>query len=137
MIETPEVTSNVTDTANASHPKRILVADDNRDAADTMGMLLSLSGHEVHVARNGAEALEIAKRVRPDIGIFDIGMPDISGYELAARVRHEAWGQKITLIAVTGWGQDTDKRRAYAAGFNHHLTKPVDPEKLELLFKTP
>jgi CheY-like chemotaxis protein len=98
-------------------------------------MLLSLSGHEVHVARNGAEALEIAKRVRPDIGIFDIGMPDINGYELAERVRREAWGHQITLIAVTGWGQDTDKRRAYAAGFNHHLTKPVDPEKLELLFK--
>jgi len=100
-------------------------------------MLLKLSGHEVHLAHTGADALEAAERVRPDIGIFDIGMPDLSGYEVAERIRHEAWGRNITLIAVTGWGQESDKRRALAAGFNHHLTKPVDPEKLELLFDSP
>ena len=115
-------------------PRRILVADDNRDSADTMGMLLQLSGHEVHVAHSGAEALETAKRVRPDVGIFDIGMPDLNGYELAERIRHEAWGAGMTLIAVTGWGQDTDRRRALAAGFDHHLTKPIEPDQLEHLF---
>jgi two-component system, chemotaxis family, CheB/CheR fusion protein len=123
--------------SSAGHPvvpRCILVADDNRDSADTMGMLLRLSGHEVHVVHTGVEALETAKRVRPDIGIFDIGMPVVSGYELAERIRHEAWGSKMTLIAVTGWGQETDKRRALAAGFDHHLTKPIDPEELELLF---
>ncbi|HEY3852048.1 MAG TPA: CheR family methyltransferase [Steroidobacteraceae bacterium] len=114
--------------------RRILVADDNRDSADTMGMLLQLSGHEVHLAHSGRDALETAKRVRPDVGIFDIGMPDLSGYELAERIRHEAWGAGMTLIAVTGWGQDTDRRRALAAGFDHHLTKPIEPDQLEGLF---
>jgi CheY-like chemotaxis protein len=116
-------------------PRRILVADDNRDSAETMSMFLKLSGHDVHIAHSGTEALEVAKRVRPDIGVFDIGMPDMSGYELAERIRHEAWGERITLIAVTGWGQDADKRKALGAGFDHHLTKPVDPEKLEQLFE--
>ena len=112
----------------------MLIADDNSDSADTMSMLLQLSGHEVHVARNGAEALEVAKRVRPDVGVFDIGMPDLDGYQLAERIRHEAWGKAMTLIAVTGWGQEADKRRAISAGFDHHLTKPVDPDRLEALF---
>jgi DNA-binding response OmpR family regulator len=101
-----------------------------------MGMLLQLSGHDVHLAHTGAEALEVAKRVRPDIAILDIGLPDLTGYELAERLRHEAWGERITLIAVTGWGQDSDKRRALGAGFDHHLTKPVDPDRLERLFDT-
>ena len=120
--------------ADPMAPRRILVADDNRDSADTMGMLLQLSGHEVHVAHSGEEALETAKRVRPDVGIFDIGMPDLSGYELAERIRHEAWGAGMTLIAVTGWGQDADRRRALAAGFDHHFTKPIEPDQLERLF---
>jgi CheY-like chemotaxis protein len=118
----------------AAPARRILVADDNRDSADTMGMLLQLSGHEVHVAHTGKDALGTAKRVRPDVGIFDIGMPDLNGYELAERIRHEAWGSGMTLIAVTGWGQDTDRRRALAAGFDHHLTKPIEPDQLERLF---
>ncbi len=114
--------------------KRILVADDNRDGAETMSMLLKLSGHEVYLAHSGAEAFEVAKRERPDVAVLDIGMPDLNGYEVAERIRHEAWGERIKLIAVTGWGQAEDKRRALAAGFNHHLTKPVDPSQLEALF---
>lgn len=114
--------------------KRILVADDNRDGAETMSMLLKLSGHEVYLAHSGAEALEVAERERPDIAVLDIGMPDMNGYEVAERIRHEAWGAHMKLIAVTGWGQAEDKRRALAAGFNHHLTKPVDPGQLEALF---
>jgi two-component system, chemotaxis family, CheB/CheR fusion protein len=115
-------------------PRSILVADDNRDSADTIAMLLRLSGHVVHVAHNGKQALELANQVHPDIGIFDIGMPDMSGYELAERIRHEAWGRAATLIALTGWGQDADRRHALAAGFHHHLIKPVDPDVLEGLF---
>jgi two-component system, chemotaxis family, CheB/CheR fusion protein len=136
VVEAPSQGSTISETKPESKPRRILVADDNRDSAESVSMLLKLSGHEVHLAHTGAEALEIAKRVRPDIGIFDIGMPDLTGYELADRIRHEAWGQETTLIAVTGWGQDSDKRRALAAGFDHHLTKPVDPDQLERLFYT-
>jgi len=125
--------------SNGSPPsasKRILVADDNRDGAETMSMLLQLSGHEVYLAHSGAEAFEVARRERPDIAVLDIGMPDLNGYEVAERIRREAWGERIKLIAVTGWGQPEDKRRALAAGFNYHLTKPVDPAQLEALFTT-
>lgn len=125
--------------SNGSAPsasKRILVADDNRDGAETMSMLLQLSGHEVYLAHSGAEAFEVAKRERPDIAVLDIGMPDLNGYEVAERIRREAWGERIKLIAMTGWGQPEDKRRALAAGFNYHLTKPVDPTQLEALFTT-
>jgi two-component system CheB/CheR fusion protein len=115
--------------------RRILVADDNRDSAEALSMLLQLSGHEVLLAHTGTEAFEIARSTRPNVGILDIGMPDLTGYELAERIRHEAWGKHITLIALTGWGQDADKRRALAAGFDHHLTKPVEPETLEPLLK--
>ena len=118
----------------ATASKRILVADDNRDGAETMAMLLKLSGHEVYVAHSGAQAFEVAQRERPQIAVLDIGMPDLNGYELAERIRGEAWGERMKLIAVTGWGQAEDKRRALEAGFNHHLTKPVDPSQLEALF---
>ncbi|HEY2464386.1 MAG TPA: response regulator [Steroidobacteraceae bacterium] len=122
------------DAANPAVSKRVLVADDNRDAAETMSMLLKLSGHEVYLAHSGSEAFEVAKRERPDIAVLDIGMPDLNGYELAKRIRNQAWGAGMKLIAVTGWGQSEDIRRALGAGFNHHLTKPVDPSELEALF---
>ncbi|HEX4152796.1 MAG TPA: CheR family methyltransferase [Steroidobacteraceae bacterium] len=122
------------DGTGAAECRRILVADDNRDSAETLSMLLKAAGHEVHLAHTGGEAWDVSRRVRPDIGVFDIGMPDLSGYEVAERIRREAWGQQMILIAVTGWGQDSDKRRAFAAGFDHHLTKPVDPDQLKQLF---
>lgn len=106
---------------------RIIVADDNTDAATSLAMLLQLDGHEVHVAADGAGALEIAAKVRPDVMLLDIGMPGLNGYEVARRIREAKWGRPITLIAVTGWGQESDKRCAREAGFDHHLTKPVDP----------
>jgi two-component system CheB/CheR fusion protein len=112
---------------------RVLIADDNRDGAETLGMFLGLSGHDVVLAHTGAEALEVASRYRPDVAVLDIGMPVLNGYEVAKSIRREAWGSNLTLIAVTGWGQEDDKRAAYAAGFDHHLTKPVDPEQLERL----
>jgi CheY-like chemotaxis protein len=129
----PPVLERHPDVTNQSAPRRILIADDNRDSAETMCMLLNISGHEVHLAHTGAEALATAKRVRPDIAILDIGMPDLTGYEVAERIRHEAWGKDIALIAVTGWGQDSDRRRALGAGFDHHLTKPIDPDRLKQL----
>jgi CheY-like chemotaxis protein len=101
----------------------------------SLSMLLRLSGHDIQVARTGGEALAAANQFRPDVGIIDIGMPDMDGYEVAQRIRHEAWGENMTLIAVTGWGQADDKRRAFAAGFDRHMTKPVDPEELERAFR--
>jgi two-component system CheB/CheR fusion protein len=119
---------------NGLTAKRVLIADDNRDGAETLGLFLEMQGHEIHFAHTGGETLAVAAAVKPEIGVIDIGMPDMSGYEVAERIRHEAWGEHITLIALTGWGQESDKRRALAAGFDHHCTKPVDPAELERFF---
>jgi CheY-like chemotaxis protein len=113
--------------------RRILIADDNRDAAESLGMLLQVAGHEVHVACDGAAALELAERLTPDVAVLDIGMPGLNGYEVAERIRGESWGREMFLIAMTGWGQQSDKDKARLAGFNHHLTKPTDPNRLEQL----
>jgi signal transduction histidine kinase/CheY-like chemotaxis protein len=113
---------------------RILVADDNHDAADSLALILRAAGHEVHLAYSGLEAWQVASALRPDVLLLDIGMPGMSGYELARRVRQEEWGRAVFLLAATGWGQRDDKDRAQAAGFDHHLTKPVNPDQvLELL----
>jgi PAS domain S-box-containing protein len=112
----------------------VLIADDNPDGAEILAMLLQTSGHTVHVANDGAAALDLAARIRPDIAVLDIGMPGLSGYEVARRIRCEAWGASMTLIAVTGWGQEEDKREALAVGFDFHLTKPMDPTYLESIF---
>jgi PAS domain S-box-containing protein len=113
---------------------RILVVDDNRDAADTMAMMLELMGHEARTAYDGLEALETADSFRPTVVLLDIGMPRMNGYEVASHIRQKPWGKGATLIAITGWGQETDKRRALEAGFDHHLTKPVEAATLEKLF---
>jgi PAS domain S-box-containing protein len=119
--------------ANASAVRRgrILVVDDNRDAAESLGMVLRFAGYEVLIAFNGAEALELGARERPRAAIIDIGMPGMSGHEVARRMRLEAWGRHASLIALTGWGQEQDKQAAKAAGFDDHLTKPVDPDDVE------
>ena len=110
---------------------RVLVTDDNRDAAESLSMVLRFMGYEVSTAFNGAEALELGARERPQAAIIDIGMPGMSGHEVARRMRREAWGKHAVLIALTGWGQDQDKQAARAAGFDDHLTKPVDPEQVD------
>jgi CheY-like chemotaxis protein len=115
--------------------RRILVADDNRDAGDTLAMLLRLDGHEVHVATDGLEAIEMFKEVQPDVVILDIGMPGLSGHEVARRIRDQCGERAVTLIAVTGWGQKADKDRAAASGFDHHFTKPVEPTVLSALLQ--
>jgi PAS domain S-box-containing protein len=121
-------------TARKAPSRRVLVADDNRDAAETLATLLALEGHKVEMAHDGHEALESIETFQPEVALLDIGMPGLNGYELAKRIRQGSLGRAVTLIAVTGWGQDNDKAQALAAGFNHHFTKPVEPERLiELL----
>jgi PAS domain S-box-containing protein len=106
----------------------ILIADDNVDAADSLAELLRLEGYEVHVAYDGAEALATFARVEPDAALLDVGMPHVSGLEVVRAIRQQPRGQRATLIAVTGWGQERDRRLALEAGFDHHLTKPMLPE---------
>ena len=118
--------------------RRILIADDNRDAAESLAMLLQLDGHEVTIVHDGQAALAAVQSRRPEIVLLDIGMPKLSGYEVARQVRQGLLGRTVTLVAVTGWGQESDKARALAAGFNHHFTKPIETERLnELIRSTP
>jgi signal transduction histidine kinase/CheY-like chemotaxis protein len=117
----------------ASSGCKILVADDNRDSADSLAMLLEFDGHDVAVTYSGHQALERGREGHPDVVILDIGMPDMTGYEAARRIRLEPWGQKVLLIAMTGWGQAEDKERAKVAGFDRHFTKPIDNGELSLL----
>jgi PAS domain S-box-containing protein len=112
---------------------KILVVDDNRDAADTCAMLLEASGHHVQTAYTGRQALELARAFRPHALLLDIGLPDMDGYQLARQVRSKPWGRGVALVAVTGWGQEQDRQRAVAAGFDHHLVKPISAETVETL----
>jgi CheY-like chemotaxis protein len=112
---------------------RILIADDNRDAADSLGMLLELAGHDIKVVHSGNAVLASGGTYKPDVVILDIGMPGMSGYDVARSARREPWGRSAYLIALTGWGQATDKERAAAAGFDRHLVKPVDADLLMAL----
>jgi signal transduction histidine kinase/ActR/RegA family two-component response regulator len=116
---------------------RILVVDDNRDAAEGLSLLLQMRGHDVRIAFDGLAGLEEARLFRPDVALLDIGMPKLSGCELARRIRGEAWGEGTVLIALTGWGQEGDRRRSAEAGFDHHVVKPVDPDTLQELFSRP
>jgi CheY-like chemotaxis protein len=117
----------------ASSSRKILIADDNQDAANTLSLLLRLAGHDVRTAHGGEAALALATEFEPEFALLDIGMPDLDGYEVARRLRLTDQGRHVRLIALTGWGQDEDKRRARDAGFDHHLTKPVDPSTLGAL----
>jgi CheY-like chemotaxis protein len=110
--------------------RRILVADDNRDALDSLAELLAMAGHETHKAGDGMQALEAAIRVRPDVILLDIGMPGLDGYEVARRIRAQSWGREPTLVALTGWGQDNDRKRSSEAGFDAHWVKPLELNRL-------
>jgi CheY-like chemotaxis protein/two-component sensor histidine kinase len=112
---------------------RILVVDDNRDAASSLAMVLGSAGHAVQIAHTGEEALTTGLAMEPDVVLLDIGLPDINGYDVARRIRHSAWGRGVLLMALTGWGQKEDVERAHGAGFDLHLTKPADPERIERL----
>jgi PAS domain S-box-containing protein len=115
--------------------RRILVVDDNQDAAETLAQLLRLGGEDVRTTDNGEDALEIGPEFRPHVAILDIGMPDIDGYELAQRIRRQRWGSGVLLVALSGWGQEEDKVRSREAGFDHHLTKPVSPGDLDAVLE--
>jgi signal transduction histidine kinase/ActR/RegA family two-component response regulator len=112
-------------------PCRVLIADDHPDAAESLSILLTMGGHTVRTAGDGLAAVQLARELQPDVVLLDIGMPVLDGYAAAERIRTLPQGERILLLALTGWGQDTDRERAARAGFDYHLTKPADPELLE------
>lgn len=105
--------------------RRVLVVDDNEDAADSLAMLLAVRGDEVRIAHDGAEAVAAEHEFNPEVVLLDIGLPKLSGYDVARHIR-SARGAAVLIIAITGWGQEDDRKRARDAGFDHHFTKPVD-----------
>lgn len=133
----PRSAAPAADSAQTTVPTtRILVVDDNRDAADSLGMLLQCLGADVRVAHNGAEALEAVEAYQPAVVLLDIGMPGMDGYEVARRIRSTYPERRTPLVALTGWGQEEDRRRARDAGFDYHLIKPADMDKLQALLAT-
>jgi len=111
------------------HPRRVLVVDDNLDSADTMAELVRIWGYEVRTAHDGPAALECARSFLPNVVLLDVGLPGMNGYEVARRLRAEGLAGDL-LVSVTGYGQEEDRRKAEEAGFDHHLTKPVNPDTL-------
>ena len=93
-------------------------------------MLLQIMGNDIRTAHDGQEGVEVAEKFRPDVVLLDIGLPKLNGYEVCRRIREQSWGRSVLLIALTGWGQEDDRRRSHEAGFDHHMVKPVDPQDL-------
>jgi len=114
---------------------KVLVADDNRDAAESLAILLSMSGCRVWLAHTGDEALRLALREQPDALILDIGMPELSGCDVARGVRQQGWGKHALLLAISGWDQHEDREASSEAGFDVHLSKPAEPERIEQLLE--
>jgi excisionase family DNA binding protein len=119
--------------AEQSKARRILIVDDNRDAAVTLGMLLRFMGNEVEVAHDGQSAIGVAERFCPDVILMDVGMPILNGYDATRRIRQQPWGKEMTIVALTGWGRPDDMQQALDSGCNTHMLKPVDPKHLEQL----
>jgi signal transduction histidine kinase/DNA-binding response OmpR family regulator len=132
---TPAATEPVT-SERSPFRRRILVVDDNLDSAESLTMMLKLSGHDVATAHDGVEAVKLANEFRPDVALLDLGMPKLDGYEAARSIRQQSWGREMMLVALTGWGQAEDKRRSREAGFDAHLVKPIDFDALEELVGT-
>jgi PAS domain S-box-containing protein len=126
----PSVPATGATASRHSTSRRILIVDDNVDAAESLAMLLSLTGHDTQQAHDGLKALEAAEAFRPDVVLLDIGLPGLNGYEVARKIRAQLWGGSMVLVAVTGWGQENDRRKSREAGFNVHIVKPVDCEAL-------
>ena len=129
--QNPQRSNGCCDQAVAASGRRVLVVDDNPELARSFDMLLRLMGHESRVAYDGLAAVEAAEAFRPDVVLMDIGMPKLNGYEAARRIREQPWGKDMALVAVTGWGQEEDRRRSHEAGFDQHLVKPVDHADLQ------
>jgi CheY-like chemotaxis protein len=132
---TPPVVVAATGTTLASK-RRLLIADDLRDSADSLAQLLRMMGHDVMTAYDGEEAVKAAAEFQPDLVLLDIGMPKVTGYEACRRIRLAPWGKNMLLVALTGWGQERDRRTAEEAGFDYHLLKPASPAELLKLLAT-
>jgi CheY-like chemotaxis protein len=115
--------------------QRVLIADDNSDAAESFGEILEIMGYQTRVVTDGLRALNVAAEFQPHAALLDLGMPGLSGYDLARELRATPWGRSMLLIAVTGWGSVEDRRRSQVAGFNHHFVKPVDPMRIEAVLE--
>jgi CheY-like chemotaxis protein len=109
---------------------RILIVDDNRDGADSLAMMLRNRGDDTRADYDGQEGVDVAGEFQPDVILLDMGLPKLNGYNACRRIREQSEGTGVVLIAVTGWGQDADRRCSHEAGFDHHLVKPVDPQAL-------
>jgi CheY-like chemotaxis protein len=132
-----EVTSRMAQTPTPSKPDQlqVLVVDDNTDAAESLGVLLDIEGHAAHIAHSGAEALQLAQTQALDVVFLDIGLPDMTGYDVAKRMRLLPGMQKTLLVALTGWGTQDDRQRTREAGFDRHLTKPAELPAVEELLR--
>ncbi len=126
LVDAGATTADKDGGAAAGRTCRVLVADDNEDSANTMAMILRLLGHEVKTAYEGRHAVELAGEFRPHAVLLDLGMPKFNGYDTCRSIRQQPWGREMVLIAMTGWGQQEDRRRTQEAGFDHHLVKPID-----------
>jgi CheY-like chemotaxis protein len=113
--------------------RRVLDVDDNRDSAESMAMMLKLLGSDVRTAHDGLAAVERAAAFQPDLILLDIGMPGLNGYDACREIRRQPWSNGVVIVALTGWGQEEDKRRSREAGFDQHLVKPVEPTALDRL----
>ena len=131
ILEDPSLPAlETTDTDAEGTPRRVLVVDDNRDAADTLAELLRMHGHDVHTSYDGGGALRLADELRPEVIVLDIGLPDLDGFEVCRRLRSRAWSRDPMIIALTGWGQPADREKTTAAGFDHHMVKPIEMRAL-------
>jgi signal transduction histidine kinase/CheY-like chemotaxis protein len=119
----------------AAPRRRVLVVDDNRDSAESLALMLELSGSETRTVHDGLAAIEAARAFRPDLVLLDIGLPQLTGYEVCTRIRQEPWGREMLLVAVTGWGQDEDRQKSRRAGFDAHFVKPIELEALRTLLE--
>ena len=123
-------------TAASAGGRRILIADDNEDAVESLALLLNMMGNETRTAPDGLAALQVGETFAPEIALLDIGMPKLNGYDAARRIRALPWGARLVLVALTGRSQDEDRRRSQEAGFDFHLVKPIEPAALERLLAT-
>jgi CheY-like chemotaxis protein len=117
-------------------PRRILVVDDNVDSASSLAALLSMTGNQTRMAHDGVEAVQAAEQFRPDLVLLDLGLPGLNGFEACRRIREQPWSRNTVMVALTGWGHEDYRRKSQAAGFDHHMVKPVDPAALMELLET-
>jgi CheY-like chemotaxis protein len=125
IFTTPEAPLTQRKVSASPTRRRVLIADDNVDAAQMLFYLLDMSGYEARIAADGPEALKVFDEFQPEVVLLDIGMPGMSGYEVAGAIRARTKGTQVLLVAVSGWGQESDRQASFVAGFDHHLTKPV------------